>query len=128
MVNTEEKKQRIQEELITYRDHHTHTNTEVNIVLPFPLSPSIIKLLRSYSAFDLFVFQWLNQDERIRELEFNGEELRAEVQVKTRQIHDLQENIATLKADGNTLRDQKNTAHNDVGSPNTFRRATSSIL
>ena len=61
-----------------------------------------------------FFLQFEEQAERIQHLEYDCEELRSELQVKSRQLNDMRDSISELKAELASVREQKNHAENEV--------------
>ena len=61
--------------------------------------------------------QFRENEEAIRQLEFQLTESQAEVQHKNRQIQDMHENIADMKCQMNDVRDEKNKCENEVRNP-----------
>lgn len=62
----------------------------------------------------MYSVQVKQREEAIHRLEHTVEELRGEIQAKSRHIHDMQENLGDLKADLASMREQKNAAEREV--------------
>ena len=60
------------------------------------------------------ITQFTDRDERIKQLEYEGEELRGELQLKHRQLADLTDNIGELKLTMNGLREQNTAAEKEI--------------
>ena len=60
------------------------------------------------------LLQFEEQAERIHHLEYECEEMRSDVQIKARQLHDQQENIGELKGELASIREQKCHSENEV--------------
>ena len=60
--------------------------------------------------------QYREQEEHVRQLEFQVEEARAEATHKTRQVHELQQSVHDMKSQMNDVRDQKTSCENEARS------------
>ena len=60
-------------------------------------------------------FQYQDVTERISQLDYEGEELRNEIQMKVQQLADMQDNLADLKTELHTIREQKQRDEAEVG-------------
>ena len=84
-AQSDEMVRKYQADLLAYQERHSHTNSE-----------------------------FTSREERIQQLEYELEEYKSELQIKNRQIADMQDNMNELKIQLTSLREQNVSAEKEV--------------